>query len=91
VVGGEGWSTFTFSDQDGPSSKSSAKLDIAVIKGADRIYYTWAPDTGTHELSNGSVTYASDHQTVVFDVYAYDAHSGEKGSTHVTGSIICTP
>ena len=68
TVGGKGWSTFDFNDPDGPGNQSSGKLDLAVINGADRIYYTWAPDTGTTELSTGSVAYSSDHQTITFDV-----------------------
>lgn len=90
-VGGKGWSTFEFMDQDGPGSRSSGELDLLVIKGAGRLLYKWAPDTGTNDLSKGSATYSSDNKTVVFDVYAYDNKPGEQGDTHVTGSIMCTP
>ncbi len=91
TVGGKGWSTFEFTDQDGPGAKSSGEVDLAVINGTSRLYYKWAPDSGTKDLSKGTTTYSSDNKTVRFDVDAYDAKQGEQGYTHVTGSIVCTP
>ena len=91
TVGGKGWSTFEFLDQDGTGSKSSGELDLLVVKGSGRLYYKWAPSTGAKNLSKGSATYSTDNGTVSFDVYAFDAKSGEQGYTHVTGSIVCAP
>ncbi len=88
-VAGKGWSSFEFMDQDGPASQSSGELDLAVIDGAGRLHYKWAPGSGTKALSKGSATYSSDDKSVLFDIYAYDAKSGEQGYTHVTGSILC--